>query len=141
MKGVAASAEATRLASHTPFSGEGRTLGGGDDAAASSAEPSAPVGGESGWPYATRDAPTIDENAPLTDVQVRMPGAVKRFRLNRAHTVADLKALVEGILPPLAKHRASTCCRLASPPKPLTDDEATMEAAGLLNAAVTHRWS
>ena len=141
MKGVAASAKATSLASHTPFSGEGRTLGGGDDAAASSAEPSAPVGGESGWAYATREAPTIDESAPLTDVQVRMPGTVKRFRLNRTHTVADLKALVESTLAASGEAPRKYVLSSGFPPKPLTDDEATMDAAGLLNAAVTHRWS
>ena len=126
------------------FSGEGRTLG-----ASPAAVPAAPAGtagggGEGEWPYAARAASVVvADGAPSTDVQVRLPGGPpQRFRLDRtSHTVADLKALVEQSLAERGEAPRAYALSAGFPPKPLTDDGATIDAAGLAGAAVTHRWA
>jgi len=97
-------------------------------------------GGE--WPSAERTPPVVDQTAPTTAVQVRLAGgAPQRFTLNRVHTIGDLKCLVERHLSQAGEAARPYVLSAGFPPKPLADDDATLEGAGLLNAAVTHRWT
>ena len=138
--------------SFTAFGGSGQTLGGGGGGASSSsaaaASPAAPAGGGGGgegggaeaWP--ARAAVSVDEAAPTTSVQVRLAtGGPQRFRLNTSHTVGDLKALVEAALGAAGVAPRGYVLAAGFPPKPLTDDAASLEAAGVAGAAVTHRWA
>ena len=142
--------------SFAAFSGSGQTLGGsssaaaGDVGAAAAAGGSASGGGETsggggsmeGWAHASKPSPTVDESAPTTEVQVRLAGAgAVRFRLNRTHKVADLRIMVEGALAGAGEAARPYILAAGFPPKPLTDDDATLEAAGLVGSAVTHRWA
>lgn len=130
------------------FSGEGRTLGGSSsssatatsDVASSSASGTAAGAAPSKWPSSSRDPPSIDEAAAI-EVQVRLPGAPQRFRLNKTHTIADLKHLVEAALATGGEAPRDYVLMCGFPPKPLTDETATVEEAGLVGAAVTHRWA
>lgn len=122
------------------FSGAGHTLAGpSSDGGAQDAPAPAPLGA---WPSADRASPTVDEAAPTTEVQVRLAGhAPARVRLNRAHTVADLKHAVDVKLQAAGEAPRAYVLSAGFPPKPLVDDSATLEAAGLISAAVTHRWA
>ena len=84
----------------------------------------------------------VDEAAPTTVVQVRLAGQPPaKLRLNVSHTVADLKVLVECKLSEAGEAPRGYVLSSGFPPKPLADNSATLEAAGLLNTAVAHRWS
>ena len=91
---------------------------------------------------ACRGPAQVDEAAPTTVVQVRLAGKPPaRLRLNVSQTVGDLKVLVERKLSEAGEMPRGYVLSSGFPPKPLLDDAATLEAAGLLNAAVSHRWS
>ena len=57
--------------------------------------------------------------------------------LNHTHTVGDLRRYVTTARPQLAVSEFTL--RTSYPPKELTDDGATLDAAGLLNAALLLR--
>lgn len=125
------------------FSGQGHTLSG-----APAGEASTSSGGGSGgalmgaWPSSERAPPAVDASAPTTTLQVRLTGgSPQRFTLNTSHTVADLRCLVERALAAAGEGPRGYVLATGFPPKQLTDSTATLEAAGLLNAAVTHRWA
>jgi UBX domain-containing protein 1 len=123
------------------FSGQGRTLA--DEGASSSSSTAAASSEPSldAWPSAAMAAPLVDAAAPTTEVQVRVAGSgPQRLKLNRTHTVADLKCLLEGALEAAGLAPRAYTLSAGFPPKPLSDDSATLESVGLLNAAVTHRW-
>ena len=150
--GAGLGAKAAAPPKMTAFSGSGYTLGGSSSssaAAAASAEPSGGGGSSSGgggeggaWPTAEAAVPQVDAGAPTTEVQVRLAGAPpQRFKLNRSHTVGDLKCLVERTLASLGEAPRRYTLAAGFPPKPLTDDALSLEQAGLVNAAVVHRWA
>ena len=124
---------------------QGRTLA--DESSSSASETAAAaaaaiVASGGAWPSASRPLPVVDESAPTTEVQVRVSGSPpQRLKLNRAHTIADLKALLEKALEAAAVAPRAYVLSAGFPPKPLVDEAATLEAAGLLSAAVTHRWA
>ena len=75
-------------------------------------------------------------------VQVRLAsGGARKFKLNRSHTVADLKVLVEKALTNAGTTPRAYVLAAGFPPRPLADNDATLEAAGLAGAAVTQRWA
>lgn len=118
------------------FSGQGRTLG--ESSAAPPAD--AVASGLEAWPSAASPPPAVDPAAPTTEVQLRISGSPpQRLKLNHTHTVADLKSLVERALEAAGHAPHGYVLAAGFPPKPLTDDSATLESAGLLNASVIHR--
>lgn len=141
-----------KKSSFAAFSGSGQTLGGGGGEASSSSSAGAASssaaeaatsssGGGGEWSQGGRAPPTVDE-ASATTLQVRLAsGPPQRFKLNKTHTVADLKALVEQALAGAGEAARPYVLAAGFPPKPLSDDAATIEAAGLVGAAVTQRWA
>ena len=109
-------------------------------ASTASADSASAEGSSDGaWPHAT--PPVVDEGAPVTELQVRLPSGPLRLRLNRAHTVADLKAHIETSLASAGEAPRKYVLSSGFPPKPLIDDAVTLEAAGLISAAVAFRWT
>ncbi|ETV77262.1 hypothetical protein, variant [Aphanomyces astaci] len=80
----------------------------------------------------------VDTTQPTTVVQIRLAnGSRVRETLNTTHTVQDLHAI-------LRREGAATQSYVllaGFPPKPITDMQATLEAAGLLGAAITQKWA
>ena len=83
----------------------------------------------------------MDEAGATTSVQVRVSGSAHRFTLNTSHCVADLKTLIEAQLSAAGEAPRPYVLAAGFPPKPLADESATIEAAGLIGAAVTLRWA
>ena len=78
----------------------------------------------------------VAPEAPQTTIQIRLDdGSRLVATLNHAHTVADLRRYVTTARP----HLSEFTLRTSYPPKELTDDAATLESAGLLNAALLLR--
>jgi UBX domain-containing protein 1 len=113
---------------YVAFGGSGRTLGGGG---ASSSAPPAPQQQPAGeWEG-------VDESKPTTSLQLRLyDGSRLVARFNHTHTLADVRRFVRASRPDMA---APYTLGTAFPPAPLTDEAATLEAAGLLNAVLIQR--
>merc|ERR1711948_127384 len=134
----------------TLFAGAGNTLSSSSSAtvagASTGASAAAPGGSGPGADPSlvallSAPAPEADESKPAGNIQLRLAsGARVKARLNLDHTVADLWRVV-------ASHMGNDAFRSASnhqlvagfPPKPLSDLTATIGAADLANASVTHR--
>lgn len=111
--------------SYTAFSGAGNSLSSNSSAAAAAAGPV----------QASAGSVAVDDSKPKTKIQVQFhDGSRKAQEFNQDHTVGDLR---------------NFCSQCAGgvpmtimggfPPKPLTDDSATLKDAGLLGAAVRVR--
>lgn len=122
------------------FTGAGHTL-------SSSSAASAAPGGSTGSCDPTllalvhaAAAPVVDESKPATTLQLRLStGARVKARLNLDHTVADLWRLVAKELGPAFATTSGQELSAGFPPKTLTDTSATLAAADLANASVTHK--
>lgn len=84
--------------------------------------------------------PVADESKPTTTLQLRLSTGVRvKAKLNLDHTVADLWRLVAK---EIGEEKFATSSghelKAGFPPKPLKDTSATLSAADLANAAVTH---
>ena len=127
------------------FQGTGRTLGsgggGGEAAAPPPAAPAAPA------PAATDTAaaggwPGPDESAPTTSIQIRLADGFRLVaRFNLTQTVADVRAFIATAAPRGGGGRpaAYTLARAGVPPLVLTDESATIEAAGLAGSVVVQK--
>jgi UBX domain-containing protein 1 len=114
------------------FGGSGRTLGGGSGGgSASTSAAAAPAQQPSGeWEG-------VDESKPTTSLQLRLyDGSRLVARFNNTHTLADVRRFIRASRPDMA---APYTLGTAFPPAPLTDEAATLEAAGLLNAVLIQR--
>ena len=108
------------------FSGQGNSLGSGTATTAA-------AGGSFEPASLPETPPTLDESAPATSIQVRLPNGQRRvIRINLSSSVADLAAHLRG-------EAGSNAFRLVSgfPPKPLEDESASIEASGLKGAQVS----
>jgi len=109
---------------YVKFSGEGNTL----SSSTSSSAAATPV-------QADKGSVTVDSSKPTCKIQIRFhDGSRKSQEFNKDQTVGDLRAFCSQC----AGGQAMTIMG-GFPPKPLTDDSATLESAGLANAAVTVR--
>lgn len=124
------------------FTGAGQTCG----SAAASTPASASAGGSGACDPAllalsiAKPPPVVDESKPATNLQLRLStGARVKARLNMDHTIADLWRLVAKELgPAFATSSGHELCA-GFPPKPLSDNTATLASADLANASVQHR--
>jgi len=148
---VQAAAAQKALAGPALFAGAGQTLSSAN-AAGSAVSGAADAGtrGAAGTGGADtkllalvsgKPAPAADESKPCTTIQIRLSSGIRvKARLNLHHTVADLWWLVAAQMGAEAFKAASQHELSAGfPPKPLMDPSASLAAADLLNAAVTHR--
>lgn len=109
--------------SYTKFSGEGNSLSAGSSSAAA-----APVQSDAGTVQ-------VDASKPKAKIQIRFhDGSRKAQEFNEDHTVGHLRAFCQQCV----GGQAMTIMG-GFPPKPITDDSATLKAAGLMGAAVTVR--
>ncbi|CAM8955829.1 unnamed protein product [Rhodiola kirilowii] len=120
-----------------PFNGVGRTLGSSSsDVPVSQAVSSASTLNAAPVPSAGM---TIDQNAPLTSIQIRLADGTRMVsRFNYHHTIGDLRAFINASRP-----GTSTTYQLQSmgfPPKQLLDSSQTIEQAGLANSVVIQRF-
>lgn len=130
--------------------GAGQALGSssGSGAAAATNTPGAPV------VHSPADAaivamatgapsPSVDPNKPLTNLNIRFTGAPPaKVQLNQDHSVADLwRVVAEKMGHETFRAKTGHALVAGFPPKPLLDPSATLKAADLINAAVTHRTS
>jgi len=98
-------------------------------------------GADGAWSFADYPLPQVDDSAVCTVVQVRLVGQPPaRLRMHQSHTIADLKKLVEQQLMQAGEQPRPFVLSSGFPPKPLTDDGATLASANLLNAVVIQRW-
>ena len=142
-----AAAKREREPTHIAFAGEGNRLGGSK--APSAARP-ANVDGLSedeqlalalslsselaaqAAPAGAGAALVLDEAAPTTSLQVRLAdGSRKVVKANHTHTLRQLKGHVATLCPGVAFDLKG-----GFPPKPLTDDDATLADAKLLNESI-----
>lgn len=131
------------------FAGAGHTLSASSHSSTSQANASsATSGGGSADPalialVTGKAAPTADESRPVTTLQLRLStGARIKVRLNLEHTVADLwRVVAENLGQTVFASSSGHELSAGFPPKPLRDASATLQAADLANASVTHRCS
>lgn len=80
----------------------------------------------------------MDEAKPTTSIQLRLhDGSRMVARMNASHTVRDIRRFIRASRPDLAN--ASYTLLTGFPPAPIGDEDATLEAAGLLNAVINTR--
>mmetsp|Transcript_42073 Transcript_42073/g.105554 ORF Transcript_42073/g.105554 Transcript_42073/m.105554 type:complete len:187 (-) Transcript_42073:133-693(-) len=115
----------------TSFQGTGRKMtaneGGGGSSAAAAPQPEAPLGEWQG----------IDENQPATSIQIRLAdGSRMVAKFNLTHTVGDIRRFIRISRPDMA-----TAYQLmtAFPSAALSDNEQTIQAAGLQNAVIIQK--
>mmetsp|Transcript_22666 Transcript_22666/g.59099 ORF Transcript_22666/g.59099 Transcript_22666/m.59099 type:complete len:387 (-) Transcript_22666:167-1327(-) len=137
-------AGAPKAKAPTLFAGAGQTLSSG--ATPRAAGGASASGGPGADPALLQlidagPAPCADESKPSTAIQLRLSsGARAKVTLNLDHTVADVWRAVADLMGHAAFRAASNHALSAGfPPKQLTDPAATLQAADLKNASVTHR--
>ncbi len=123
------------LRRYVAFAGSGRTLGGGSSSGAGSSSAAAAAVSANAAPAGEWEG--VDESQPTTSVQLRLhDGSRMVARMNASHTVADVRRFIRASRPDLAGPY-SLCSGF--PPSPITDETATLEGAGLLNAVMSTR--
>jgi UBX domain-containing protein 1 len=81
----------------------------------------------------------VDEASPTTSLQLRMAdGSRLVARFNSSHTLGDVRRFVRASRPDLAAAPYAFASG-GFPPKPVTDEDASLEALGLLNAVLVQR--
>lgn len=87
-----------------------------------------------------RDAPTVDTSQPTTLLQVKLADGKKiRVKLNKHHTVMDLVAMIYHRDGDAGSNDAPYYLCAGFPPKDVTDINITLEAAGLVGAAIVQK--
>ncbi|CAN8003873.1 unnamed protein product [Ixodes hexagonus] len=116
-----------------PFVGEGHRLG---SVTPNLVRPSESV--QQKTEQAAQQAVSVDESQPSTTVQIRLSdGSRLMARLNHSHTVGDIRKYIVAARP---EYEASTFSLLMTfPNKELTDDNASLKDANLLNAVIVQR--
>jgi len=115
-----------------PFSGSGYSLSASSSASAPppSAAPLAPSGKKSGL--------TVDPNQPTTSLQLRLHDGTRLVaKFNHTHTVQDIRNFVDAALP--ASSSMQYDLMTAFPNKVLTDNTASIQAAGLQGAVIMQK--
>ncbi|DBA76970.1 hypothetical protein WJX77_003686 [Trebouxia sp. C0004] len=114
------------------FSGSGQTLAGPSSGASPSTSTTLPASSAS-TPWAG-----VNESEPATSIQLRLAdGSRMVARFNLTHTVADIRQFIKASRPDMQQGYALQMTGF--PPKQLTEDSATIKAAGLEGAVVTQK--
>jgi len=124
------------------FTGTGNVLGGIAPSVAESGGSSAapPPTDPAASEAAAQSGLSVDASLPTTSVQIRLPDGKRLVaKLNQErHTVGDIRRFV-GIARPDYAFGAGFSMHTTFPPKELSDDAATVQAAGLVGAALLLR--
>ncbi|KAI9173337.1 protein phosphatase regulator [Blastocladiella emersonii ATCC 22665] len=132
-----------------PFSGAGNRLGSivpGDPIAPAPVAPAAAAASSAASSSSTgpaQPAPSsfkldVDPTKPITSIQLRLADGTRLVsKFNATHTLADLRQVARLALP---NQRAFTL-HTTFPMRELTDDKATLESLGLLNAVVVQKFA
>uniref|UniRef100_A0A6B2EFF8 Protein tyrosine phosphatase shp1/cofactor for p97 atpase-mediated vesicle membrane fusion n=1 Tax=Phlebotomus kandelakii TaxID=1109342 RepID=A0A6B2EFF8_9DIPT len=127
------------------FGGQGHTLGSpapnmaetSMDSASSTSEPMSEVSQEENERRATEEL-NVDASQPTTMIQVRLADGTRlATRFNHSNTVGDIRRYIITARPQYA-HQEFTLVT-TFPSKELSDSATTIEAAGLLSAAILQR--
>jgi len=90
-------------------------------------------------PVATKAAASIiivDDSKPTTNIQVRLSdGSRLTIKCNLIHTIGDIRSHIEATKP----SGKAMELRLSYPNKLLSDENQTVQEAGLLNATIVQR--
>jgi len=80
----------------------------------------------------------VDSTKPATTIQIRLSdGSRLTGRFNYSHTIGDVRLFIATARPQYASERFSLLTTF--PNKELADAEQTIQAAGIMNAAITQR--
>lgn len=113
------------------FTGHGQILGG----ELSSEDPST---SDISSPVDATGKPEVDPSKPTTNIQIRLANGSRMIaKLNTSHTLKDLKNLVRSERPEYAA--ASFVLMTTFPNKIYSEEEKTIEEAGLLGSAMTQK--
>lgn len=113
------------------FTGHGQVLG----AESSSTDPCTP---EIGSSVDAINKPNIDPTKPTTNIQIRLANGSRMIaKLNTSHTIKDLQNLVRSERPEYAT--TNFVLMTTFPNKVFTEEETTIEEAGLLGSAMTQK--
>ncbi|KAL0025359.1 hypothetical protein WJX79_011059 [Trebouxia sp. C0005] len=124
--------EAPPKPKYTAFSGSGQTLAGPSRGASSSTSTTTPASSSS-TPWAG-----VNESEPATSIQLRLAdGSRMVARFNLTHTVADIRQFIKASQPDM--QQGYDLQMAGFPPKQLTDDSASIKAAGLEGAVVIQK--
>ncbi|GMH43946.1 hypothetical protein BSKO_11880 [Bryopsis sp. KO-2023] len=119
---------------YVAFSGAGQSLAGGASASGAGAG-STSAAGTGIVPGAEWAGP--DESQPTTSIQIRMhDGSRMVAQFNHNHTVLDIRRFIAAARPEMG---VTYSLLTAFPSANLTDDSATIEGAGLLNAVIIQK--
>ncbi|KAJ3044200.1 hypothetical protein HDV00_002878 [Rhizophlyctis rosea] len=125
------------------FSGSGQRLGGITTGQASTSQSSAPTQpSSSSAPPAHVPAVqfSVDQSQPVTSIQIRLADGTRLVaKFNHTHTVADLRQFINASRPGEASR--AYILQTTFPVKELSDNNATIKDAGLLNAVVVQRYT
>lgn len=122
----------SRHCRYVAFAGSGRTLGSSSAAGASSSAAATGSGSEDPGEWKG-----VNESQPTTSIQLRLyDGSRMVARMNTTHTVADIRRFIRAARPDMSSgYQLLT----GFPPAPITDENQSLETAGLLNAVMTQR--
>ncbi|KAH9605597.1 hypothetical protein KSS87_017048 [Heliosperma pusillum] len=116
------------------FQGVARTLGGSTSATESEQTDATPMNSA---PPPTAGL-VVDQNQPSTSIQLRLADGTRMVaHFNYHHTVNDIRAFIDASRP--SGSRPYQLQTVGFPPKPLTDNNQTIEQAGLANSVVIQK--
>jgi UBX domain-containing protein 1 len=106
------------------FTGKGNKLGRGGASTSAAAAPQQPVAAWSG----------PDDSQPVTSIQIRMPDGSRLVgRFNHSQKVSEIRAFVAAARP---GQQQPGVMMVGFPSKPVENEDATIEEAGLISAVV-----
>ncbi|TPX42883.1 hypothetical protein SeMB42_g04548 [Synchytrium endobioticum] len=130
----------------SPFGGSGYRLGAPVPGEASSASSTAAIPGS--FPVSTTAATTpqlplqfsVDGNLPATSIQIRLADGTRMVaKFNLTHTVGDIRRFINHSRPGLTG--TPYVLMTTFPNKELTDENATIQASGLVNSVIMQKLS
>lgn len=118
-----------------PFQGVGRTLG----SSSTSATPEPAVTSTTLNTAQTPSALVVDQSLPTTSIQIRLADGTRLIsNFNYHHTIRDIRAFIDASRPEGARNYKLQM--MSFPPKLLTDETQSIEAAGLANSVVIQKF-
>ncbi|XP_057431532.1 plant UBX domain-containing protein 4 [Lotus japonicus] len=122
--------------SHVPFKGVGRTLG--SSSASTAPEPTVASAPSNSAPSLSSGL-AVDQSLPSTSIQLRLADGTRLVsHFNYHHTISDIRAFIDASRP--GGQQNYQLQMMGFPPKVLTDENQTIEQAGLANSVVMQKF-